>query len=484
MGKSLAEEVAALPAALRIEMFKDYTQEDWDKLNYDADFWLRPEQKVPDGDWFITALVAGRGFGKTLTASQWIRRKALEHPGCRIAIAARTVADVRNTMIMGESGVLAVHAPDERPDYKPSTTSLEWPNGSTALLLSSESPDGARGPQFHYAVGDEFAAWKTTEDSSGATLFSNLIAATRLGENPQLLLATTPKRTKVMRDLMEDAKDPARRIKIVRGSTFDNSTLSKNYIDNLVGQYGNSDLAKQELDGMMLEDNEGVVFSQQMIDNATDRTGNPPYMPLRFVAVDPSVAENPNDECGIVVIGVTQERDLTKRTAYILEDYSIKGSPDVWTKMISKAAKDWNTKFVVAERNQGGKLVEMAINAQDQDLKVFTVVATKGKQTRAEPVVVAMQQGRVKFNGEMPDLFDQCVYWDPEASRFSPDRMDAMVWGVIAAMITPPPGLRVGTYGATTASHRKLPAGLGSGIGRNTGSLRYNQSRSGIYGRG
>jgi len=220
----------------------------------------------------------------------------LENPGCRIAIAARTVADVRNTMITGESGVLAVHAPEERPLYKPSTTSLEWPNGSTALLLSSESPDGARGPQFHYGVGDEFAAWKTTVDASGATLFSNLVAATRLGENPQLLLATTPKRTKVMRDLMEDAKDPKRRIKIVTGSTFDNTSLSKNYIDNLVGQYGNSDLARQELDGQMLEDAEGLVFTQEMMDKALDDSGKTPRMPLVFVAVDPSVAENPTDE--------------------------------------------------------------------------------------------------------------------------------------------------------------------------------------------
>lgn len=473
MGKSLAEEIAALTVEEQEEIFKDYTEKDWENLQYDAKFWLRPEQMIPDGDWFITALVAGRGFGKTLTASQWIRRKALEHPGCRIAIAARTVADVRNTMILGESGVLAVHHPDERPEYKPSTTSLLWPNGSQALLLSSESPDGARGPQFHYGVGDEFAAWKTTVDSSGATLFSNLVAATRLGENPQLLLATTPKRTKVMRDLMDDSKDPKRRIKIITGSTFDNTTLSKNYIDNLVGQYGNSDLAKQELDGQMLEDAEGLVFSQKMIEDATDTSGNPPHLPLRFVAVDPSVAENPNDECGIVVMGVTQERDLTKRTTYILEDYSIKGSPDQWTKKIAQAAKDYNTKFVVAERNQGGKLVEMAINAQDENLKVFTVVATKGKQTRAEPVVVAMQQGRVKFNGEMPELFDQCIFWDPEASRFSPDRMDAMVWGVIAAMITPPPGLRAGRYQATSAAGRKLPTGLGSGgRARASGSIR------------
>lgn len=479
MGKSLAEEIAQLTPAEQAEIFKDYTDEDYHKLQYDANFWLRPEQKVPDGDWFITALVAGRGFGKTLTASQWIRRKALENPGCRIAIAARTVADVRNTMILGESGVLAVHAPHERPEYKPSTTSLHWPevNGkqSTALLLSSESPDGARGPQFHYAVGDEFAAWKTNVDSSGATLFSNLIAATRLGDNPQLLLATTPKRTQVMKDLMEDAKLPEKRIKIISGSTFDNTSLSKNYIDNLVGQYGNSDLAKQELNGEMLLDAEGLVFTQEMITKARDESGKYPYFPLRFVAVDPSVAENPKDECGIMVIGVSQERDLTQRTAYVLEDYSIKAGPDVWSKVVVQAAKHWNTKFVVYEKNQGGALIQMAINAVDDGLQTFPVVATRGKQTRAEPVVIAMQQGRVRFNGLMPELEDQCLFWDPESSRYSPDRMDAMVWGITAALITPPPGLRAGRYAAKSASDRKLPNGLGSGRTRANGSIRTNR---------
>lgn len=475
MGKSLAEEIAQLSPEEQAEVFKNYTDEDYQKLQYDANFWLRPEQKVPDGDWFITALVAGRGFGKTLTASQWIRRKALENPGCRIAIAARTVADVRNTMILGESGVLAVHAPDERPEYKPSTTSLHWPNGSQALLLSSESPDGARGPQFHYGVGDEFAAWKTNVDASGATLFSNLVAATRLGDNPQLLLATTPKRTQVMKSLMEDAKLPEKRIKIISGSTFDNTSLSKNYIDNLVGQYGNSDLAKQELNGEMLLDAEGLVFTQEMIAKARDESGKYPYFPLRFVAVDPSVAENPKDECGIMVIGVSQERDLTQRTAYVLEDYSIKAGPDVWSKVVVQAAKHWNTKFVVYEKNQGGALIQMAINAVDDGLQTFPVVATRGKQTRAEPVVIAMQQGRVRFNGLMPELEDQCLFWDPESSRYSPDRMDAMVWGITAALITPPPGLRAGRYAAKSASSHRLPTSLGTGRSRATGSIRTNR---------
>lgn len=477
MGKSLAEQVAALPPEQQAEIFAGYSEQDMENLKYDANFWLRPEQQVPDGEWFITALVAGRGFGKTLTASQWIRRKALENPGCRIAIAARTVADVRNTMILGESGVLAVHAPDERPEYKPSTTSLLWPNGSQALLLSSESPDGARGPQFHYGVGDEFAAWKTNIDASGATLFSNLVAATRLGENPQLLLATTPKRTKVMRDLMEDAKDPKRRIKIITGSTFDNTSLSKNYIDNLVGQYGNSDLARQELDGVMLEDAEGLVFTQGMMEKALDESGVAPRLPLRFIAVDPSVSENPNDECGIMVMGVTQESDLTQRTVYILEDCSIKAGPDVWAKVVVDAAKRWATKFVVFEKNQGGHLVSMALTALDPTLRTFPVVATKGKMTRAEPVVVAMQQGRVRFNGVMPELMDQCLFFDPEMSRFSPDRMDAMVWGVYAAILSPPPGLRAGFYQATSAAHRRLPQGLGSGRQRVNGSIRTNRGR-------
>ena len=475
MAKSLAEQVAALPLDKQAEIFEGYSEQDMENLKYDANFWLRPEQKIPDGDWFITALVAGRGFGKTLTAAQWIRRKALEHPGCRIAIAARTVADVRNTMVLGESGILAVHHPDERPEYKQHVQSLIWPNGSQALLLSSEAPDSARGPQFHYGVGDEFAAWKTNVDASGATLFSNLVAATRLGENPQLLLATTPKRTKVMRDLMDDAKDPKRRIKIITGSTFDNTSLSKNYIDNLVGQYGNSDLAKQELDGMMLEDAEGLVFTQSMLDKALDESGVVPRMPLIFVAVDPSVSENPNDECGIMVMGVTQEQDLTKRIVYILEDCSIKAGPDVWSKVVVDAAKRWGTKFVVFEKNQGGHLVSMALTAHDKNLRTFPVVATKGKMTRAEPVVVAMQQGRVKLNGLMPDLMDQMLFWDPEMSRFSPDRLDAAVWGVYAAILSPPPGLRAGRYQATSAASRRLPQGLGQGRSRITGSIRTNR---------
>jgi phage terminase large subunit-like protein len=469
MAKSLAEQVAALPLEQQAEIFEGYSEQDMENLNYDWGFWGRPEQSPPEGDWHIFLALAGRGWGKSRAGAEWVKKKVEENPGCKILLLGRTSSDVRDVMV---SAILEAYPPETRPEYIPSKRRLEFHNGSYALCTSSESPDQLRGPQAHFAWADELAALKAIQDSSGATAWSNLLAATRLGDNPQIFGTTTPKRTPLMKQLVEDSKDPEKRIQIIRGSTFDNATLSQNYLQSIVGQYGNSDLAKQELYGEMLGDAEGLVFTQEMIDNATDNSGRVPRYPLRFITVDPSVAENPNDECGIIAMGVTQERDLTQRTAHILEDYSLKASPDIWAKVVVQACKEWNTKYVVFEKNQGGNLVAMAITALDPTIKTFPVVATKGKRTRAEPVVVVMQQGRVKFNGVMAELFDQCVFFDPEMSKYSPDRYDAFNWAVIAGMISPPPGLRAGSYSSTSAVHRRLPSGLGQGRSRINGSIR------------
>lgn len=401
----------------------------------------------------------------TLAMSQWVRKMAMSRKGIRIGIAARTAADVRNTVVNGESGILAVHPDSERPEYKPSTTSLHWPNGSMAQLLSSESPDSARGPQYEVCVMDEFAAWKTTPDSSGATLYDNLIAATRLGDNPQLLLATTPKRTHVMRDLLEKAKDPKQRIRIVRGSTFDNkANLSRFYLENLIRRYGNSDLAKQELMGQMLEDAEGLVFTSEMLRRAKE-LDPPRHFPIRIIAVDPTVSageDTKSDECGIIAIGATGERDMSQRRAWVIGDYSLRASPDVWAKQVADVAQLHKTKFVVVEKNQGGQLLQMAINAVDPSLKVFNVVATQGKRLRSEPVVIAMQQGRIGLTDDFPELEDQMLFYDPDDKSSSPDRMDAMVWGIISTIITPANGMRESQARLQTAGSRRLPQ---SGVG-------------------
>lgn len=457
MGKSIAEEINELPEDERALFFADFTEEDFEALEYDANFWLRPEQKIEGDDWFITGLIAGRGFGKSRTASEWVRKKAMENPGCRFAVAGRTVADVRNTMVLGESGILNVHPPSERPEYKQHTASIHWPNGSQALLLSSESPDQARGPQFHYAVGDEFAAWKTTVDASGATLYSNIIAATRLGTQPQILLATTPKKTRVMRDLMDRSKDPAQKIKIVTGSTLDNSSLSKSYIQNLILQYGDSDLARQEIDGVMLEDSEGIVFSEAMIEKS--RTyGNMPLGLRKIIAVDPSVSKDPKtaDECGIMVIGATTEQNILQRKAFVIEDASLRAAPDVWAQRVVDMAEKYGITNIVAEANQGGALIEMVLKTKSKMLKVHLVHATKGKLKRVEPIVVAMQQGRVKLVEEFPELEDQLLYYDPDMNDGSPDRMDAFAWGCTALLVDPPKGLHFGGLSVSSGRGRTL----------------------------
>ena len=410
----------------------------------------------------------------TLAASHWVRKKAEENPGCRIAIGGRTIGDVRRIMVSGESGILAIHPPESRPEYKQNTGTLYWPNGTTAELHSSEAPDAARGPQYHYCVGDEFAAWKTTEDSSGATLYTNLQMATRLGRNPQILLATTPKRTLVMRDIFDRAKNSDERIRIIKGKTTDNTSLSSSYLASMQRQYGNSDLARQELEGEMIEDMDGIVFSQEMLHQARNGLKLPTYG-LKIIAVDPSVSANPNtsDECGIVAMASSIERDTTRRRAILLQDYSLRASPDVWAQVVVDAAKEQGTKFIVVEKNQGGDLLRMVIQTKDPSLKVFTVTATKGKLKRAEPIVVAMQQGRIVFDDTFPELEDQLLFYDPENSNYSPDRLDAFVWGATALLVDPPKGLRVPHASGYDPGKLLIPAkSRGVGNSRMTSSIK------------
>lgn len=474
--QSIAQNLADLPEELRMQFLSEMDEDVLAVLEYDGGFWLRPNQKIEDGDWHITAITSGRGYGKTYANSHWVKKKALENPGCRLGIAARSHADLFTTIVNGESGIMSVHAPSERPTLNQLHKTLTWPNGSSALLLSAESPDQARGPQFHFATADEFAAWKVPAAGTGElSLWENLVLATRLGDNPQLLITTTPKRTSSMKKLYKDAEEPENRIRIVTGSTFENKTLSDTYMKTMLNSYGNSELARQELYGEQLSENSGIVFTDQMIEQAMVKENEViPYLPIKFVAVDPTVADVPTDETGIIVFGMTGETDVTKRKIYVLADRSVKGSPDVWARQVIATAKDFRAKHIIYEKNQGGALIENVLSTLDEDksLKYIPVHASTGKKTRAEPVVVQFSRGAIKLTAEFPELFDQMVFWDPETSRFSPDRMDAFVWGVYVSLINPDPRLRMPRSKATSAANRSLPSGIGYGRMRATGSIR------------
>jgi len=454
MAKSLMEQIALMTPEQQALALSGM---DPDVLLWDWSVWGRPEQQAPEGDWAIWAYIAGRGAGKTRTAAEWVREQAkyTTEGQRRFALVARTAADVRDVIVEGESGIMNVTPPSERPLYEPSKRRLTWPNGNTATCFTADEPDSLRGPQFTHAWGDEVAAWRQTPDAAGMTAFDNLRVGTRLGRNPRIVVTTTPKRVPLLYKLIEEAKTG--RVVITRGSTLDNSgNLSGAYLDAITGVYAGTRLAAQELYGEMLDDVEGALWTEELIER-NRQAFMPQGTPLRIIGVDPSVAENPRDECGIVVCASTSERDLYKRQAWILEDASILGSPEKWANKVVEMARKWGCP-VVAEVNQGGAMVRNAINAIDPNIKVLEVHSKHGKALRAEPVTLAYEQNRVHHVGYLADLESQMNTWIPGEGK-SPDRVDALVHALTALMIKPPSGFSGGRISATSLANRKISDG-------------------------
>jgi phage terminase large subunit-like protein len=460
MAKSLMEQISLMSPE---EQALALAGMDPDQLLWDWSVWGRPEQQAPEGDWAIWAYIAGRGAGKTRTAAEWVREQAkyTTEGQRRFALVARTAADVRDVIVEGESGIMNVTPPSERPLYEPSKRRLTWPNGNTATCFTADEPDSLRGPQFTHAWGDEVAAWRQTPDAAGMTAFDNLRVGTRLGRNPKILVTTTPKRVPLLYKLIEEAKTG--RVVITRGSTLDNSgNLSGAYLDAITGVYAGTRLAAQELYGEMLDDVDGALWTQELIDSSR-LGGMEQGVPLRIIGVDPSVAENPRDECGIVVCAATSEHDLYKRQAWVLEDASILGSPETWANKVVEMARKWGCP-VVAEVNQGGALVRNAINAIDPNIKVLEVHSKYGKALRAEPVTLAYEQKRVHHVGYLGDLESQMTSWIPGDGGKSPDRVDALVHALTALLIKPPSGFTGGKITARSMASRRIDGGS---IGRN-----------------
>ena len=461
MPESLAQRIALLSEEERSAILSGV---DMDTLAWDWSFWGRPEQKPPEGvDWSVWLYLAGRGGGKTRAAAEWVREKAkITNQGqLRFLLIARTAADIRDTVVEGESGIMNISPPSEKPHYEPSKRRLTWSNGNMAVLLSADEPDSARGVQAHYTWADELAAWRQTPDAAGMTSWDNVRVATRLGMHPQIVATTTPKRVPILYSLISEAEKTGR-VVISKGSTMDNAgNLSEAYLAAIMGVYEGTRLAQQELYGEMLDDVEGALWTMEMIEEA--RQGMlPPSAPLRCIGVDPSVAENPRDECGIVVCASTADRDLYKRHAWVMEDATVHGSPEVWANKVVEMARRWSCP-VIAEVNQGGALVRSAINSIDPNIKVLEVHSKYGKALRAEPVVLAYEQKRIHHIGYLPDLESQMTAWIPGETRNSPDRVDALVHALTALLVKPPQGFVGGQLTARSPAHRKLPPFRGGG---------------------
>lgn len=408
------------------QMINELPDHEAEPLYYDWDFWARDAQVMPAWAWRIWLLKGGRGVGKTRVGAETTRRKSdtIE----RIHLVGRTAADVRDVMIEGDSGLLAISPPWNRPVYRPGKRLIEWPNGSRALCFSADEPNLLRGPQCGFAWADEIAAWRYLDET-----WSNLMLGLRLGENPQCVATSTPRPVKVIKDLV--AKDQ-RTVHITTESTYANrGNLAEAWFVDVVSTYAGTRLGEQEIEGKVLDDNPNALWSTKTLDNTRVNSLPNGGLDKIVVAVDPSVAENESDiakmelnnsECGIVVGGLKGKKTDLKSHGYLLDDASLKGSPLEWAEAAVSAYNKFGADEIVAETNNGGALVKALIQTVDPHIKVVMVHASRGKRTRAEPVATMYETGRIHHLGNFPILETQLTEWEP--GMRSPDRLDANVW--------------------------------------------------------
>ncbi|ADU50161.1 hypothetical protein Tmar_0036 [Thermaerobacter marianensis DSM 12885] len=399
----------------------ELSDEEAEALLYDWRFWARPKQLPPEGPWRIWLILAGRGFGKTRTGAEWVREQVERHGRRRIAIVGRTAADVRDVMVEGESGILSISPPWFRPVYEPSKRRLTWPNGAIATLYSADEPDLLRGPQHDAAWADELAAWRRPE------AWDNLMFGLRLGPDPRVVVTTTPRPVKLIRDLLNDPT-----CVVTRGSTYENAAnLAPAFLEQIISRYEGTRLGRQELYGEVLDDVPGALWQRKRIDEL--RVREAPELVRVVVAIDPAVtSEEGSDETGIVVAGRGVDGD-----AYVLADRSCRMSPDGWARRAVKAYYDFDGDRIVGEVNNGGDLVETVIRTVDPKVPYKAVRASRGKAVRAEPVAALYEQGKVHHVGTFDHLEDQLCQITPDGYQGagSPDRADALVWALTELML-------------------------------------------------
>ncbi|RST80106.1 ATP-binding protein [Aquibium carbonis] len=390
---------------------------------------------VPGG-WLV---IGGRGAGKTRLGAEWVNGMArghspfaLERHG-QIALVGETLADVREVMVEGPSGIRAV-ARGTLPRFEPSRRRLVWEcSGAVAQMFSAEDPDSLRGPQFSAAWCDELAKWKHLDAT-----FDMLQFGLRLGMRPQQLITTTPKPSALLRRLMAD---PA--FETTRMSTRDNApNLAPGFIAAIEARYGNTRLGRQELEGEMIEDREGAMWSREKLEAALSPGLAGAALSRVVVAVDPPAgSRRSSDACGIVAAGLVSPNE-----ALVLADATVQGlSPQGWAARAVALYHELEADCIVAEVNQGGDMVAAVIGNVDPGVPVRSVRATRSKHTRAEPVAALYEQRRVHHAARFPALEDEMCDFGPNglSSGHSPDRLDALVWAITELMLRGAPEPRV-----------------------------------------
>jgi phage terminase large subunit-like protein len=426
---ALIRKLALRSPAERAEVIEGLSQTDQRAIAENWPSQGHAGQREPEGEWRTWLIMAGRGFGKTRAGAEWVLARARSHPRSRIALIGGSIDEVAKVMVEGESGILASARAHERLVWRPSTGKLRLPGDGLATAYSGANPGRLRGPQHHFAWADEIAKWARPEET-----WDNLQLGLRLGDRARAIVTTTPAPTPFMRRL-------AARPNVARtgGRTFDNRHLPQAFLEAMTSAYAGTRLGRQELDGELLGEAEGALWTRDMIEAC--RCAMPARDELKrvVVAVDPP-ASAAGDACGIIVCGRLNDG----RAAVLADCSAARLRPQGWARLVAAAARAWDADRVIAEANNGGEMVEEVLRTVDPGLPVRLVHASRGKGARAEPVALLFEARRCLFAGVFPELEDELTAITVEGHPGgSPDRADAMVWAMSELVLRAPAEPRV-----------------------------------------
>jgi phage terminase large subunit-like protein len=444
----------------RAAFLKSLSPDELAFLEHDWSFWGRPDQQMPVGDWFVWMILAGRGWGKTRTAVENIARM-LRGPSPLIApdgapaimtIIADSPFDLRQYSIEGPSGFLHVGPEDYRPLHEPSKKTLTWPNGCKALLFSAEDPETLRGASGSFFWWDELA--KSRYARAG---WDNMLFGMREG-NPRGIVTTTPRPVPLLKELLA-----RKSTKATRGSTWDNKeNLSPVFYREVIEPLMGTRLGRQEIDAEIIEDVPGALWTRALLElnrlpkwsSEDDRQRIIASMRRIVVAMDPAATSTDGaDEMGIIVAGLRHDGH-----GCVLADLSERLTPDKAARRAIQAYDDWKADRIVGEVNNGGEWIGQTVRLtakamqseqvrKSGEIAYRAVHASRGKQTRAEPISSLDEQHKVHHVGTFPQLEDQLCEWQPLAGMKSPDRLDARVWALTDLMLSDATAPTFGTYG-------------------------------------
>jgi len=380
--------------------------------------------------WWIHLLLTGRGFGKTKQGANWSLEMGLSKPGIHVGVCAPTYEGVRAICFEGEAGIIAEARRNgiEIRDYNKNRLEILLANDSKIRGFSAEKPDSIRGENLSFNWFDELAVIRYM-----AFYHEGLMPALRKGENPQMLITTTPKRIRLLRELLADGENEAETgVHVTRGHSRENPHFARRQREALERKYAGTYLLRQELEGELVGEADGCLFPMEMFNETRVFPGkdNLPSWRRVIIGYDPATtSKDSSDESGIVVMAEGDDGDF-----YCLEDCSGRYSPDQAMQVVAAAFYRHEADCVIAEVNVAGDFIRALLNTVDVNIPLRTVSGMRAKVSRAQGASSLFAQGRIHHVGDsFVKLEDQlsAMTENDDRSRMHDDRADAWVWCMI-----------------------------------------------------